>query len=239
MFHFDPTYFLFCLPPLALMMWAQWRVKSNVAKGGQVPANMTGAAAARLILDRAGLQSVGIEPVQGELSDHYDPRSKTLRLSPEIYGRKSAAAVGIAAHEAGHALQDASNYAPLVIRSAAVPAATAGGKIAGMAIMGGFLLAMFAGADGLGSLSRPLILVGILGYAAVLFFQVVNLPVEFDASNRAKRLVTELGIVDQEGGVWVNKCLNAAAWTYVAATLSTAATMLYYILVYSRMGDRR
>ena len=233
---FDPTYFLFALPPMALMMWAQWRVKSAVAQGGKVPANMTGAAAARLILDNAGLRDVGIEPVPGELSDHYDPRTKTLRLSPQIYGQRSAAAVGIAAHEAGHALQDATNYAPLVIRSAAVPAATAGGKIAGAAIMGGILLAMFAGGSGL---SRPLILVGILGYAAVLFFQVVNLPVEFDASNRAKRLLGELGIVDQQGGVWVRKCLNAAAWTYVAATLSTAATMLYYILVYSRMGDRR
>ena len=239
MFHFDPTYFLFCLPPMALMMWAQWRVKSNVAAGGKVPANMTGAAAARLILDRAGLQNVGIEPVPGELSDHYDPRSKTLRLSPQIYGQRSAAAVGIAAHEAGHALQDATNYAPLMIRSAAVPAATAGGKLAGAAIMGGFALAMFAGRDGLGSLAPSLILVGILGYGAVLFFQVVNLPVEFDASNRAKRLLDELGIVDREGGVWVRKCLNAAAWTYVAATLSTAATMLYYILVYSRMNDRR
>ena len=133
-------------------------------------------------------------------------------------------------------MQDATGYAPLVVRNFAVPAATAGGKIAGAAIMGGFMLAMFAAGRGL---SRPLILVGILGYAAVLFFQVVNLPVEFDASNRAKRLVDDLGIVDREGGVWVRKCLNAAAWTYVAATLSTAATMLYYVLVYSRMGDRR
>ena len=236
MFYFDPTYFLFALPPLALMMWAQWRVKSNVAAGGRVAANMTGAAAARLILDRAGLQNVRIEPVEGELSDHYDPSTKTLRLSPEIYGRRSAAAVGIAAHEAGHALQDATNYGPMAIRAAAVPAATAGGKIAGAAIMGGFLLAMFAGG---GPLPQGLILVGILGYGAVLFFQLVNLPVEFDASNRAKRLVTDLGIVDAEGGKWVNKCLNAAAWTYVAATLSTAMTMLYYMLVYSRMGDRR
>ena len=235
MFHFDPTYFLFALPPMALMMWAQWRVKSNVAAGGRVAANLTGAAAARLILDRAGLQHVRIEPVAGELSDHYDPRSKTLRLSPEIYGRRSAAAVGIAAHEAGHALQDATNYAPLVIRGAAVPAATAGGKIAGTAIMGGFVLAMM----NVSALAAPLILLGILGYGAVLAFQLVNLPVEFDASARAKRLVTELGIVDAEGGRWVNKCLDAAAWTYVAATLSTAATMLYYILVYSRMGDRR
>ena len=233
---FDPTYFLFALPPMALMMWAQWRVKHNVEAGGRVPANMTGAAAARLILDRAGLQHVGIEPVGGTLSDHYDPKDKVLRLSEPIYGRRSAAAVGIAAHEAGHALQDATNYAPLVIRSAAVPAATAGGGLAGLAVMGGFALAMFTGG---GPLARLLILVGILGYGAVLFFQLVNLPVEFDASNRAKRLVADLGIVDAEGGVWVRKCLNAAAWTYVAATLSTAATMLYYILVYSRMGDRR
>ena len=235
MFHFDPVYFLLALPPMALMMWAQWRVKSNVAEGGRVAANMSGAAAARMILDRAGLQNVRIEPVDGELSDHYDPRTKTLRLSPEIYGKRSAAAVGIAAHEAGHALQDATNYGPMALRSMAVPAATAGGKIAGLAVMGGFL-AMWIGAY---SFAQPLILLGIFGYGAILLFQLVNLPVEFDASNRAKRLVTDLGIVDAEGGRWVNKCLNAAAWTYVAATLSTAATMLYYILVYSRMGDRR
>ena len=235
MLGFDPVYFLFILPPMALMMWAQWRVKSNVAAGGRVGANMTGAAAARLILDRAGLQGVRIEPVEGELSDHYDPRSKTLRLSPQIYGRRSAAAVGIAAHEAGHALQDAKEYGPLVVRSAAVPAATAGGKIAGFAVMGG-LFAMYAG---LYDFARPLMLVGALGYGAILAFQLVNLPVEFDASARAKRLVTDLGIIDAEGGRWVNKCLNAAAWTYVAATLSTAATMFYYLYVYSRMGDRR
>ncbi|NNJ25391.1 zinc metallopeptidase [Alienimonas chondri] len=235
MIHFDPLYFLLALPPMALMMWAQWRVKSNVAAGGRVAANMTGAAAARLILDRAGLQHVRIEPVEGELSDHYDPRTKTLRLSPEIYGRRSAAAVGIAAHEAGHALQDATNYGPMALRALAVPAATAGGKIAGVAIMGGFL-AMWIQAY---SFASPLILLGILGYGAILAFQVINLPVEFDASNRAKRLVADLGIVDAEGGEWVRKCLNAAAWTYVAATLSTAATMLYYILVYTRMNDRR
>ncbi|MEM9703764.1 MAG: zinc metallopeptidase [Planctomycetota bacterium] len=235
MFYFDPVYFLFALPPMALMLWAQWRVKSAVSAGGQVPANLTGAAAARLILDRAGLNHVRVEPVEGELSDHYDPRSKTLRLSHEIYGRRSAAAVGIAAHEAGHALQDATNYGPLVLRSAAVPAATAGGKLATVAIMGGFILAMLSS----GPLPSLLILLGILGYGAVLAFQLINLPVEFDASNRAKRLVADLGIVDAEGGYWVRKCLNAAAWTYVAAAFSTAATMLYYILVYSRMNDRR
>ena len=233
-FGFDFTYLLYLGPPMLLMLWAQWRVKSNFAHGSRVSANLTGAAAARLILDRAGLNAVRIEPIAGQLSDHYDPRDKVLRLSEGVYGQRSAAAVGIAAHEAGHALQDATNYAPLVVRNFAVPLAGFGGKISSFALFAGLLLA-FAGAFALG---KVLLFAGILGLAAVLFFQVVNLPVEFDASNRAKRLVNELEMVDAEGGAAIRGVLNAAAWTYVAGMLTTAATLLYWLSRFSSLNRR-
>ena len=179
-----------------------------------------GPAAARHILDAAGLNEVGIEQIPGQLSDHYDPRAKVLRLSQSVYGTRSAAAVGIAAHEAGHALQDAKNYAPLVIRNAAVPVASLGSNFSTMLIFAG-AMCLYANLP----LGEPLILLGIAALAAVAFFQVVNLPVEFDASARAKRLLVDHGIVAQHDMVSVNRVLNAAAWTYVAATLQTLITL--------------
>lgn len=216
---FDPMYFVFLAPAILLMLWAQGRVKSSFAKGMQVPAPLSGAAAARHILDVAGCQDVDIEMAQGFLSDHYDPRHKVLRLSPDVYNSRSAAAVGIAAHEAGHALQDAQRYAPLVIRNAAVPAAQYGPTAFFILLIAGFILGM-----------PELILLGIIAYAGLLVFQVVNLPVEFDASNRAKRVLAELNIVDEQGALAVRDVLNAAGWTYVAATLQTLLTLLYYIM---------
>lgn len=216
---FDPMYFVFLAPAILLMLWAQGRVKSSFARGMQVPAPLSGAAAARHILDVAGCQDVDIEMAQGFLSDHYDPRHKVLRLSPDVYNSRSAAAVGIAAHEAGHALQDAQRYAPLVIRNAAVPAAQYGPTAFFILLIAGFILGM-----------PELIILGIIAYAGLLVFQVVNLPVEFDASNRAKRVLAELNIVDEQGALAVRDVLNAAGWTYVAATLQTLLTLLYYIM---------
>ena len=143
-FFFDFTYLIFVAPAIILMLWAQARVRSTFHKGENVPASLSGAAAARHILDQAGLTGVEVEETGGTLSDHYDPRSKVLRLSSPVYRGRNAAAVGIAAHEAGHALQDATQYAPLVIRNAAVPAATFGGNIAGILLMIGLML-VFAG----------------------------------------------------------------------------------------------
>lgn len=215
-------YFLFVGPAFLLMLWAQYRVKSAFANGLKVPARMTGAAAARHILDTSGLNHVAIEMTGGMLSDHYDPRGKVLRLSQRVYHENSAASVGIAAHEAGHALQDATNYGPLVLRNAAVPAAQYG-PMASMILMGiGFFLQM-----------PGLIWLGILAFSAIVFFQLVNLPVEFDASNRAKALLTEMQIVDNQGAVAVRRVLNAAAWTYVAATLQSVLTLLYYITIFT------
>lgn len=225
---FDPVYFIYIAPALLLALWAQMRVKSTFAQASEVPTPLSGAAAARHILDSAGLQNVGVEQVPGHLTDHYDPRDKVLRLSQEVYGTRSTAAVGIAAHEAGHALQDAHRYAPLVIRNAAVPVANFGGSMSTLLIMAGIGM-LYAGiASG-----QFMMMLGIAAFACVVVFQLVNLPVEFDASNRAKRLLVEHGIVGQNDMVYVNKVLNAAAWTYVAGTLQAVMTLLYYIMRFS------
>jgi len=226
MFIFDPMFLLMISPALLLMFWAQWRIKSTYAAAQKQPASLSGAAAARHILDSAGLQNVDIEQVPGHLSDHYDPRAKVLRLSPEVYQSRSLAAVGIAAHEAGHAIQDARQYFPLVIRNVAVPAATFGSNAFWILLILGLLLSI-----------PGLVLLGIGLFACVVFFQVVNLPVEFNASTRAKQQLVGLGIVDQQGLVYVNRVLGAAALTYVAATLQAILTLLYYLMIF--MGGSR
>ncbi|HYO24282.1 MAG TPA: zinc metallopeptidase [Lacipirellulaceae bacterium] len=219
-------YLIWIAPAVLLALWAQMRVRSTYAQAQQVPARLSGAAAARHILDAAGLHHVGVEPVAGELTDHYDPRDKVLRLSQGVYGSNSCAAVGIAAHEAGHALQDARQYAPMVVRSLAVPVANFGGSMSMIFLMLGLGMGMI-----------QLVWAGIIAFGCVAAFQVINLPVEFDASNRAKQLLTEYGIVPQQDMVHVNRVLNAAAWTYVAATLQAVLTLLYYVMQFSGSRD--
>ncbi|NLS94999.1 MAG: zinc metallopeptidase [Planctomycetaceae bacterium] len=214
---------IFIAPAMLLGFVAQMMIRSAYSRAQQVAAPLSGAAAARHILDSAGLNNVDIEMIPGHLSDHYDPRQKILRLSQEVYQSRSLAAVGIAAHEAGHAIQDARNYAPLVVRNMAVPAAGFGSNI-------GLTLAFF----GLIFSFQPLLLAGIVLFSFVVFFQVVNLPVEFNASSRAKVQLATLGIVGPGEMTYVNKVLNAAALTYVAATLQAILTLLYYILAYNR-----
>ncbi len=218
---FDPIYFVFLAPAILLGLWAQARVRSTFAEAERVRAPLSGAAAARHVLDSAGLHNVAIEPVQGMLTDHYDPRHKVLRLSPPVYQGNSMAAVGIAAHEAGHALQDARRYAPLVIRNLAVPMASFGGGISIPLIIIGAMM---------GAAGSFFVQLGIILYSGVVFFQVVNLPVEFDASNRAKAQLNELGIVPYQQQEYVRRVLNAAAWTYVAGTLQAVLTLLYFIM---------
>ncbi len=218
MIGFDPVYWIFLAPALLLGLWAQARVRSAFAEAERVRAPLSGAAAARFVLDSAGLQNVAVEPVEGFLSDHYDPRHKVLRLSPHVYQESTMAAGGIAAQEAGHALQDAKSYAPLVVRNAAVPIANFGGGISWILIIVGAMI------------SPTLIWIGIALFAGVVFFQLVNLPVEFDASNRAKAQLDSLGIVPREQQQYVRKVLNAAAWTYVAGTLQAVMTLLYFIM---------
>jgi Zn-dependent membrane protease YugP len=222
----DPNYLIIIAPALILAAWAQWRVRSAYSAAQQVPARLSGAAAARYVLDSAGLRDVQIEQVGGFLSDHYDPREKVLRLSPEVYQSRTLAAVGIAAHEAGHAIQDARGYLPLVVRNAAVPAATVGPTLSIILLIAGAALASF-----------KLIVAGIAMFACLVFFQVVNLPVEFNASSRAKQQLVSLGVVSSGEMVYVNRVLNAAAMTYVAATLQSILTLLYYIMRFT--GNQR
>ncbi|MFV2068581.1 MAG: zinc metallopeptidase [Pirellulales bacterium] len=223
---FDPMYFLFIAPALLLSVVAQMWVKSAYASAARMPAPLSGAAAARHVLDSSGLTNVEIEQIPGKLSDHYDPREKVLRLSSDVYASRSLAAVGIAAHEAGHAIQDAHNYLPLVVRNLAVPAASFGSNFSFVMLIAGMFLGL-----------KPLILVGIGLFGLVVFFQVVNLPVEFDASARAKAELVSLGIVDAQNMTYVNRVLNAAALTYVAATLQAILTLLYYLMRFSGGRD--
>jgi Zn-dependent membrane protease YugP len=217
MFFYDPMYFVWVAPALLLAFWAQWKVKSSFAAAAREPAPLSGAAAARHILDAAGFSEVSIEPVHGQLTDHYDPRTKVLRLSENVYGSRSLAAVGIAAHEAGHALQDAENYSVMAIRNAAVGVANFGSGFGVIVFIIGLAMAL-----------KPVALLGLALFAGTVFFQLVNLPVEIDASNRAKAALVNLGIVPAADMPAVNSVLNAAAWTYVAGTLQAVLTLLYY-----------
>lgn len=225
-FYFDPYMLLFLSPALLLAVVAQFWVHSAYAKGRKVASSMSGFTAARRILDAAGLRDVAIEAIPGQLSDHYDPQQKVLRLSADNYHDHSLAAVGIAAHEAGHAIQDSVGYLPLVVRNLAVPAANFGSGSAMLLLFAGIFLSM-----------KPLIWLGIIGFSAVVVFQLVNLPVEFNASSRAKALLVEQGIVHQYDMGPVNNVLNAAALTYVAATLQSVLQLLYYVMVFT--GGRR
>ena len=215
---FDPMYFLYIAPAFLLAMWAQMKVRSTYAAAQRMAAPLSGAAAARHVLDSGGLQNVDIEMIPGQLTDHYDPSHRVLRLSNEVYQSRTLAAVGIAAHEAGHALQHAANYAPLVVRNAAVPAANFGSGFSMILFFAGMLLHI-----------KALLLIGIALFGCVVFFQLVNLPVEFNASTRAKQQLVALGIIDQDGLYYVRKVLDAAAWTYVAATLQSLLTLLYLL----------
>jgi len=220
MIFFSPTYlFLVAVPSMLIAFWAQSKIKNAMAKYSRVAnhLHLTGAQSARKILDKNGLVNVKITIANGWLGDHYDPVSRELRLSPKIYSGKSLAAVGIAAHEAGHALQQATNYLPLAIRSIVVP----------MAAMSNF--------------AWPLLIIGIifkmtmLIYLAVIFFfvvvilQLINLPVEYNASRRAKKVLIDSNIITVDEADGVKNVLNAAALTYVAAALGSILQLLYFI----------
>ena len=242
MFFFDPIYFVVIAPALLLALAAQWMVKSAYARMSEVPARMTGYEAARRILDAHRLYDVQVEQVPGELSDHYDPSAKVLRLSPGVFRGSSMAAVGIAAHEVGHALQDAKKYAPLVIRNLAVPAANFGSGLGTILLMIGFgMIGASYGNPGAGVpvMGKYIALAGIIGFGATVFFQVINLPVEFDASARAKTELVNLGIISGPELPYVSKVLNAAALTYVAATLQAVLTLAYYVFRFMQATQSR
>lgn len=212
--------YLVCfIPPMILALYAQGLVKARYAAAKKRPAPMSGAAAARMILDSAGLQNVQIELIPGELSDHYDPRAKVLRLSQDIYHGQSLAAVGIAAHEAGHAIQDATRYPMMVVRQMAVPMASFGSSAAFWILMAGMIFQIV-----------PLAMLAVGLFGVVALFQIINLPVEFNASTRAKQQLAALGVVNEQDMVCVRKVLGAAALTYVAAMLAALLQFLYFAL---------
>lgn len=231
---FDPLYLILVAPTMLLAAWAQWRVRSAYARGQQYRSTMSGAETARMILDDSHLQDVDVELHNGFLSDHYDPRAKVVRLSPDVYNGRTLSAVGIAAHEVGHAIQDAKNYGPLVIRNAAVPLAATGGNISMLVFIAGLMFGGMASVAGQG-----LLIAGIALFSCVVFFQLVNLPVEFNASTRAKILLADLGIIRGEQGLVVKGVLDAAAMTYVAATVSSIMTLLYMLIRSGLLGGRR
>jgi Zn-dependent membrane protease YugP len=227
---FDPVYLLFMLPGILLALWAQWRVQSAYAEANRIPAQSgySGAEAAYHLLRSAHILGVEIEPVQGFLSDHYAPGEKVLRLSPEVYAGRSLAALGIAAHESGHAMQDAQRYPFLTARNFLVPMAGIGSNMAWITIAVGFFLHLMG-----------LIYLGIAAFSLVVLFQLVNLPVEFDASRRARIALVDSGLVSLEEDRVVKKVLDAAALTYVAATLTSLLTLLYFLLRAGLLGGRR
>lgn len=222
MFYFDPIYFLFALPALLLGVWAQARVRGSYKKYSGVPtgSGITGAQAARQLLDGHGLQHVPVERIGGKLSDHYDPRSNTMRLSQDVFAGANIAAVGVAAHETGHALQDQANYGPLRLRGIMVPAVRFGSWLGPIIFFIGLFMSSAFG-DSIAWL-------GVIIFGLTALFAVVTLPVEFDASKRAKELLVSQGILAPQEMKGVNAVLNAAALTYVAAAIQAIMTMLYY-----------
>lgn len=242
---FDPMYFLFAVPGLLLTIWAQSKVQGNYRKFSKVPnsSGLTGADVARRILDANGLTNVRIEMSKGELSDHYDPRDRTLRLSPGVAQQASVASEGIAAHEVGHAIQHATAYGPLKLRTGIVPIVSFASGIAPMVFIFGLITA-----------STQAMWFGIILFAAATLFALITLPVEFDASKRAKQQIRDLGIARGEysdgiaiRGVgadarselsMVDTVLDAAAWTYIAAFASSLLQLLYFINLANNSDNR-
>jgi Zn-dependent membrane protease YugP len=228
---FDPVYLvLVMLPGLVISGIATWLTQSAFNRYSQVASSkgITGAEAAAILLDRAGIHDVQIVPAHGFLSDHYNPTTRQLALSESVYGSHSVAAIGVATHEAGHAIQHARGYFPLWIRSALVPVANIGSTFSYIVLVAGMVMQL-----------PGLAMAGVLLFSAVVLFQLVTLPVEFDASARAKRLVVEAGIIYPEERVGVDRVLNAAALTYVAAAITSLLTLLYYLMRSGLLGGRR
>lgn len=222
---------MFMIPGVLLMLWAQSKVKGSYAKYSKVAntKGMTGAQAARMVLDANGLQNVAIEQVRGELTDHYDPRKRVLRLSQGIHNVPSIAAVAVAAHEAGHAIQHATGYGPLKTRTAIVPLVSIGSNLGIFVLMAGLFMNL-----------AGMAWAGVILFGLSTVFALVTLPVEFDASKRAKVALVQAGIVD--GGVaggpeakGVDAMLDSAAWTYVAGFAASLMTLLYYVMMVAGM----
>ncbi len=223
----DPLYWMMMIPVFILSAFASFRVKSAFSKYSKIgtSSGLTGADAAREILRINGLSNVRVVETRGFLSDHYDPLKKVVRLSPEVYRSNSISAVGVAAHETGHAIQHAKSYGPLVLRNTFVPIASFGSNFAWIAIIAGMFLGMLG-----------LVKAGVILFSAVVAFQLITLPVEFNASARAKEILGSKGMVSAVELKGVNKVLSAAAMTYVAAAASSIMTLLYFLLRLGILG---
>ena len=226
MFYFDPLYFVFAIPPLLLAMWAQWKVQSTFARYARVPTStgVNGIQTAQVLINRNGL-NVGVTSVPGHLTDHYDPRNKTVALS-ESSMQNSVASVAVVAHELGHAMQDKENYGPLKLRGAIVPAVQLGGWVGPIMFLVGLMLA-----------SEALMWVGVIGFGLAALFAIVTLPVEFDASRRALVMLQSNNLLTAQELRGAKKVLDAAALTYVAAAAQALTTLLYYVTLMGRQRE--
>ncbi len=229
MFGIDPLYWMLMAPVFLFSLWASFKVKSSFNKFAKVASRsgMTGAQVAELILQRNGLGHIPVMETTGFLSDHYDPMKKVIRLSPDVFGSNSLASIGVAAHETGHAIQHAKGYKALMLRNTMAPTASIGSNFAWIIIFAGFLLG-----------TMGLVKIGILLFSIVVAFQLITLPVEFNASTRAKEMLASYGILGSTEMVGVSKVLSAAAMTYVAAAASAIVTLLYFLLRSGLLGSR-
>ena len=227
MFYFDPTYVLL-IPAIILSIWAQFKVQSSFNRYSRVysRSGITGAQVAQKLLQANGIYDVGIERVGGSLTDHYHPTKKKLFLSETVYGESSIAAISVAAHEVGHAIQHHEEYKPLSIRSMLVPAANLGNYASWILLIAGLILSI-----------EPLVQIGIILFTFVVLFQIVTLPVEFNASSRALKQVAYYGFLDNDELVGGKKVLSAAAWTYVAAAVMAILQLLRLLLIFGNNRD--
>ena len=232
---FDWTYLAIVLPCLILSLWASSSVNSTFQKYAKIHSsrNLTGAEAAQRVLNAHGVRVVRIERVSGNLTDHYDPKTNVIRLSDSVHSSTSVAAIGVAAHEAGHAVQYAQSYAPIKLRAAIIPITNIGSKLAMPLILAGILFSF------LGSFSTMLVYLGIAAFSLSLIFQLVTLPVEFNASRRAMETIENSGLLTIEEQRGARKTLKAAAMTYVAATAVALAQLVRLILLFGGRNRRR
>lgn len=228
-YYFDPTYILIIIAAIISLI-AQWRVNSAFSKYSRVVSmsGMTGAQAARMILQSNGINDVSVQRISGKLTDHYNPSTKVLNLSESVYGSTSVAAIGVAAHECGHAIQHARGYFPLSLRTALVPVANIGSQLSWVFIIVGAIL----------SFNQTLITIGIIMFSAAVLFQLVTLPVEFNASARALEQLESNGILYRDEVSQTRKVLSAAALTYVAAAATAILQLLRLIILFGRRGRR-
>lgn len=229
MFYMDSSYIILVLPAILIALYAQMKVSSTFAKYSRLP-NRRGYAAVDVVktmLSQNGIYDVEVEAVKGNLTDHYDPKAKVIRLSQQVYGSTSIAALGVAAHEAGHAVQHAQGYSPLKFRNAIIPICSTGSSLSIPLIFLGFILD-----------AMSLVFAGIILFSLVVLFQLITLPVEYNASRRAIATLGESNILDPEENVYAKKVLSAAALTYVAALIVSAMQLLRFVLIFSGRGRR-